>query len=250
MTKRMALTLMAGMFLGCTVLAAVADEFEAIEKKLQAGWEKQKSITAKMQMTSHMEMGTAVMDGKGDGSFEYLRQGEKVFSRLEMNNAMTQKMGDQETKTQQTVLTIIDGEYAYTLTDMMGQKMAMKTNIDPKMTNNPGAMFEEFRQNYELKLLPEETLDGQKTFVIEATPKDKAQNPMMSRMVFYFLQDTGFMVKIVAYGVDGKPVQTVLYTDIKFNVDIAPNRFVFKAPEGVQIMDQTGKTPQPSGAKP
>jgi outer membrane lipoprotein-sorting protein len=44
---------------------------------------------------------------------------------------------------------------------------------------------------------------------------------------------------MVANGPDGKPMTTMTYTDIKINPDIPADRFVFKAPEGVQVQDMS-----------
>jgi outer membrane lipoprotein-sorting protein len=59
----------------------------------------------------------------------------------------------------------------------------------------------------------------------------------------YYSQEHGVPVKSVMYGPDGKPITTMTFSDYKFDVKIDPQRFVFKAPEGVQVIDQTAQQP-------
>jgi outer membrane lipoprotein-sorting protein len=40
------------------------------------------------------------------------------------------------------------------------------------------------------------------------------------------------------------------YTDVKVNEDISPERFVFKAPEGVTVQDMDAPTPPPAPDNP
>jgi len=242
MTKRVGLVLMTGMVFGFCSLAAAGDDLKTVEKKIIGQWEKHKSMTAKFTMVSHMEMSGMVMDSKAEGPFEVMKKGGQCLARQEMKIITTQKFGDQESKTEQEVLLVVDGEFAYTLTDMAGQKMATKAKIDPQMTGDPKATFEWLRKDHELKLLPEETIDGNKVYVIEAKPKEKP-SAGYGKSVYYYQQENGVLVKMVGHGVDGKPQMTMTFTDIKLDVDIKPERFVFKAPPGVQVIDQTGATP-------
>ncbi len=242
MMRRVALMLLTGMVFGFCSLAAAEDDLKTVEKKVIDSWMKHKSMTGKFTMVSHTEMSGMVIDGKAEGTFEIMRKGDKYFARQEMTNVMTQKSGDQETKMEQQMLSIVDGEHAYMLNDMGGQKMATKSKIDPKMTGDPKATFEWLREDHELKLLPEETIEGEKAYAIEAKPKEKTPiGP--TKYIYYFQQSNGFMVKMVAYGPDDKPQTTMTHTDIKLDVDINPDRFVFKAPPGVQVIDQTGTMP-------
>ena len=237
MNKRMGLVLVAVLFLGFSMSAAVADDLQALEKKITAGWDKHKSMTAKMTMTLHMGN-----HATGAGTFEVLNKGGKVLSRMEMKVEMVHKAGDQEMRMEQRITSIVDGEYTYMVMDMMGQKTAMKMNIDPEKSADPKSMFASLRKTTELKLLPDETIDGKKVHVLEATPKEVSAVPI-AKEIYYFQQEAGILVKLISYGADGKPIQTMSITDVKFDIDIDPQRFVFKAPPGVQVIDQTGTTP-------
>jgi outer membrane lipoprotein-sorting protein len=253
MSRFTRLVALATLGIGCAS-AVLADDLEGVQKKISAAWEKQKSMTAKVTLATHMEMGTMVIDGSGEGTIEFMRQADKIYSRNDIKSTTTQKMGDKDQKTEQSMLNIIDGEYMYSLTEMAGQKSANKSKIDAKMAGEPKAMFEELGKEYDFKLLPDEEVNGAKTYVIEANPKQK--NPMGGgRMVLNFLQDSGFVVKLAIFGEAEKPITTITYSDLKMDVKIDPDHFKFKAPEGVEVVDQTqvaapGSAPASAPAKP
>jgi outer membrane lipoprotein-sorting protein len=222
------------------VAAAGAADLESAEKQIIANWKKHKSATGKLEMTMNMEMGPVSMEGKGQGTFEMMRKGDKYLSRVDITTNITQKMGENENKMEQKMLMVVDGENAYTVMESMGQTTATKSEIDATMGGDPEAMLKELADKNELKLLPEEKIGEHKMFVIEAKPKEGAGTPgTPSKMVIYFDQDNGFMTKMVMYGPEDKPITTVQYKDVKYDVDINPDDFKFKAPEGVEIIDTT-----------
>lgn len=226
-----------GLALAFGTAAALADDLETVEKKLVEAFRKHKSVTAKVTMTSRMEMPGMLMEMDGQGTLEMARRDDKSLVRMELKTTMNNKVGEEVTKMEQQTLTVVDGEAAYVLTDMMGQKTAMKSKIDPQMGGDPQALFANLRKDHTLKLLPEETLEGRKMYVIEGTPKEKPEvGP--AKQVYYFDQDSGFMAKFVMFNADGKPMTTMAYTDLKFDVSIDPDHFKFKAPPGVQVMEQ------------
>ena len=160
---------------------------------------------------------------------------------MESKSSGTTKIGDQaETKTETKTLMIADGEFCYTLSETAGQKMAMKMKLDPSKNNTSKEGFEQMHKDYNLKLLPDEKIDGKEVYVIEATPK-KAKPDTTEVSKFFYAQETGVLVKSVmeSKGEQSKSTITSLMSDVKPNADIKPERFVFKAPEGVMVMDMT-----------
>jgi len=237
---------------GFAALTATADELQTVEQKICTAWSKHKSIRAKLTTEMQMEQPGQKMESKGAGTYEMLRKGEKLLSRVDLKSTTTQKMGDQEMKIEQSVLVVVDGEYAYALSETSmefqgektpPQKTATKSAIDPQMSGDPKLLFEHFRKDHELKLLPEQTVSGRKSFAIEATPKDRSPDNPIRSMVMCFDAETGCMNRMVVNGPDGKPMQTTTYSDAEFNVDLDPQRFAFKAPEGVEMMDLTKGKP-------
>ncbi|MBU0717601.1 MAG: hypothetical protein KJ749_05070 [Planctomycetes bacterium] len=213
---------------------ALADEtLESVEKKIVGNWTKLTSMSAK----TTTEMIHPSMSMKSEGTLEYLSQDGKELFRLEMK--VDQEMAGQ--KTQGTITSVADGEFVYNVTDMMGQTMAIKQKGD-SFQNFPGGrqMFDNLREKNTLQLLPDEKLGDQVTYVIEVKPKEASPSPM-ARMKLFFAKDTGMVVKMMAFDSGEQPMMTATYHDVTLNPKISPDRFVFTAPEGVQVMDMTGR---------
>jgi outer membrane lipoprotein-sorting protein len=247
MTRRVGLLLVVGVVCAFAVHAVRAEDLPAVEKQIADAWAKHHSMTAKINMTTSMDAGDSKVEGKGEGMMEFMRKGDKLYLRQELKNTMSQP-GAPDSKMAHSMLIVVDGEHAWQLSEMMGQKTAVKTNIDPRMMAEPKAFFAELSKDNELKLLPDETVDGKKCYVIEVAPKEKSAGGMF-KTIYYFDRDSGFVVKTVMVTADNKPTMTSIYSDIKYDTDIPMDRFVFKAPPGIDVQDMT-KTELPKGETP
>lgn len=227
--------------LGCALSARAAETLESVEKKIGEQTAKYKSLQYSMHMAS--EGGGMAPKSTMDGQFQGMRKGDKSVSRMETKSRMTMKMGDQEQTQEYASVMVNDGEFMYTLTDAGGRKMAMKMKPDAKMAGgdplNSEAAFKAMSKDFNLKLLPDQTIDGKEAWAIEATSKDKNPNNPLSRMVTCYDKKTGLPLKSVGYDKDGKVINTMTVSDVKVNGDIPADRFVFKAPPGVEVMDMS-----------
>ena len=220
-----------------------AQSLDDVEKKLVEAHSKLKSYTSKTKTTQSFDMGGGnKMSSDYGGTVEWKRDGDKTKFRTEMKGTTVQNMGGTENKMDVSVLMISDGDALYTLSEQMGQKMATKQKPDTAMTGDPSKLFEKIKAENNVKVVGDEKVDGMATIVLEVIPKNVDQNPV-AKSLMYFAKDTGINVKIVGKDKDGKDVFTNTSSDIKMNVDLAADRFVFKAPEGVEVMDMTGQTP-------
>ena len=220
---------------------ALADEkLDAVEKEIVQKWKDIKSMTAKMNMNAESEQGGAQRKTTMACTIEYLRQGDKMLSRLDGEMKNSYKMGDNEQSMTIPTMTISDGEIEHTLMEREGQKMCVKTKAQANSVTGE-AMFKFLREHYDLSLASDEEIDGDKCWVVEAKPKATARPGEPAKTCYYFRQKDGATVRIVAYDADGKPAMTTNFTDIKLNVDLDPKRFEFKLPEGVREMDMTNR---------
>jgi outer membrane lipoprotein-sorting protein len=104
------------------------------------------------------------------------------------------------------------------------------------------------RDAEKVTVLPEQTIDGKRVYVISVQCKRKG-----SLFLYYFLQDDGAVIKTEEYlsdskttGVPGRWIRHE-YKNIKFDIDIDPECFVFEPPEGVEVIDMTGYTESAGG---
>ena len=217
------------------------ETLESVEKKIVEQWEKHRSVSAEFALTQKMEMGGAKIGSTTKGTYEHLKDGDRQLYRMDMTTNTVQDFGGQTMKSSSKAMVIDDGEFQYVLTEVqqMPEPMAVKTKSDPtKVGGSVKAMFDSLRKEYDLKLMPDKTVDGESVYVIQGIPK--ATGPASwAKSIYHFRKDVGMPVKMVYLDKDGKVVQTLTYTDIKLNPKIDRDRFVFKAPEGVQVMDMT-----------
>ncbi|NOS99582.1 MAG: hypothetical protein HOP29_03040 [Phycisphaerales bacterium] len=213
--------------------ARAADSIEDIGKKITAAMEKLKSFSAKSKTVTEMKQEGFSMISSMDGTMEMLHEGENWLMRSETKAVMESEMGGNKTKQESTGLMINDGEFSYTLSDTGGMKSAYKNKMQ-KMDTDP---FKSWHDSAELKVLPDETIDGNAAWVIEALPKGDAMG--QGKSVIYYHKDSGQMLKMVVFAPDGTPMTTTTMSDIKLNPSIAKDRFVFKAPEGVTVQDMS-----------
>lgn len=219
---------------------ASAQTLEEVEDKLIAASEKLKSFTADMRMEMDMTTAGMTMKTTTTGTTEFMRDGDKVYSRSEMVSSMTMVMSGQETKTDSKILSIMDGEFSYVLTEQMGQQTAMKSKIDPKQTGfGYKGMFKDYGASGTVALAASESVDGQDCYVIEVTPAQAG--PQSGPTKFYFSKDNAMMLKMVTMDAAGKPFSTMTMTNAKINPGLDVSRFKFTLPAGVQLMDMTNQ---------
>ena len=214
------------------------DSLEAIAKRLEEVGSKLKSMSATQIVEVQSESADFKMVSHTSGKYEYMRKGDTTMWRLESETTSVSTVAGKDVKMEQKMTMVCDGKFNYTVSEMMGQKTAMKSAIQKNITSVAGkGFFETLRKDNTLKLLPEDKADGKAAYVIEAVPKSKGPEMSISRTHYFMLKESGIVAKTVMFDAQGKPMTTVLMTNLKINPEIPGERFVFKAPEGVQLMD-------------
>lgn len=219
-----------------TIPAMAADTIESVKKAWIEQVDKTKSVTFKMTSKSEIEMGAMKTKMDSEGNMEMERKDGKVKFRSEMKMKTSQGSDPaQDSK----MLSVCDGEFIYILNDMPQMKSAMKQKADKNMATLGKEQWESLEKDNDLKLLPDEKVDGKDCWVIEATPKKKASPDDKSKVQMWYGKDSGLSLKSTSYDAAGKQTSVTTITDVKLNVDIPADHFVFKAPEGVQVIDMT-----------
>ncbi len=231
---RRALTLAA---LGLLLVAPVrADTLEAVEKKLAEQSRKMTSLSMKMKTVSDVSGEGFKSKTTMDGTYEYMMDGKKTLTRIDVATKTQMDLGGAQQNIDAKSLSISDGDVMWVLSEQSGQKMVSKMKADDKQVTN---WREDMKEWYNLKLLPDETVDGKPCYVIEMTPKKSPTAAAEYRTVQYYQKDTCVVVKAVSYGADRKPVSTTTYSEIKINPKLDKSRFKFTPPAGVPVMDMT-----------
>lgn len=237
-----------GVIAVCSLSApALAESVDDAIKKLDESFAKLKSFTMKMQMEQKSEGNRT--DAKG--TMEFARKDGKDFSRTDMDMTTEMKGEGMDLKMVMKSQQISDGQFSWSYIEYLdgpqkGMKQAFKNAYQGQMMS-----AKSLKEMGELKLLPDEKVDGADCYVIEAAMKHAPGTTQVN----YFRKADGIAAKAVT-NKDGKPIGTMTMTDIKINADIPADRFVFKAPEGVQVQDMTNPSapstpvPAPTPDKP
>ena len=214
--------------------AALGEDFDSVEKSIVKANKKTKSLSATNKSKMNTDNEGYKFSQEMEGPMEWRRDGEKFKMRMESTSSTTTETGGKVTKSKSTSLMIDDGEFMYSYTNMDGQKSATKSKSTGAWDQNP---FEAWRKMWDFKLLSDESVDGASCYVIEFLAK--SGSPMSGKMVLHYRKDCGLNVKTVIYDKDGKVTMTSTSTDVKVNPSLGDDRFVFKAPAGVEVVDMT-----------
>lgn len=216
------------------VSTAVAGEsIEQLSKRIAAASAKLKSFSVKSKTVIEVNQEGFSMRSTTETTTEMLRKGKNFMTRSESTSLSETTFGGNTTKQESTTLMISDGEFTYSLSDMAGTKKAYKT----KAADSDTDPLELLSKTNELKVLPDASVDGHAVWVIEAKPK--SETPTQGKTIMSFHKESGQMIKMVAYALDGKPMTTTTSSDIKVNPKLSADRFVFTAPAGVEVIDRS-----------
>jgi outer membrane lipoprotein-sorting protein len=213
------------------------DTLESVVKRLEQKSKEIRTLTATvtMQKDGVTERGTYKAESRG--RYEFARESGKILFRIELESVVRNVVEGKKRELKNTMLRIGDGEYAYKLLDVGGKRQAIKTRAGDILGPDPEVTFATLRKKYAMRLLADESLNGRAVYVIETKAQGDSADGSATQL--YFAKDTGTMLKMVNRSEEGRHNHTIEYTDIKLNPKIAPSRFVFKAPEGVELVDHT-----------
>ncbi len=214
-----------------------ADTLESVEKTIVERSRSVSSLQFDMKTVADYSTAQFGFTQTSQGRYEYLKKGDKMLYRIESEDRAVTKTGDTE-KTSNVVTTIVfDGKFLYSLRDTDGKKSATKQKAPNSGWFADQAYFDTMKRSYDLKLLPDETVDGRPVYVIEARIKAAGAPPIST--IMYHDKETGLGIKTVTKNASGKVTSTSTFSNLKINPSISPNRFVFKLPPGVELVDLT-----------
>lgn len=224
-----------------SVITLGQDDPAKVEQEIIKNWQKHKSIIARVTMTGDRTARGQKITSRGQGTYEWLRKDDAVLVRLDVHRTVEVESGDQKKERSSHALTVFDGRYMYTYTEQAGTKKGVKAKLDPKLGADVRALFQALREQDELSLLPTERVADKDAHVIQAVPKKPRPDGLVYR--YYFSKADGVLLKTAVCDQDGNAVDTTTFTDIKFDLDIDPGRFVFQASPGVKVVDLTQQEP-------
>lgn len=240
MKPRVLLCLFAAVLALCPLLAPAAT-LEEIEAKVIEAFSKVKSMTADTSMAIPPDPQMPDANMNISGHIELLVDGD--VSKFAQNLAMKMEMGGQTQEMKMEML--CDGEFMYTINEGMGQKTATKTKIgDDESFPPPGSkmLLAFLKKQFTLEPQEDKDIDGQSCYVLQGLPND--ESPGMNKLLVYFSKESGLPLQMDMYQGENEKPAVMRYTNVKINPEISADKFVFKAPDGVEVMDLTKSTQQ------
>jgi len=200
-------------------------------------------------MEKKTESWSAVSGGKG--VLELLRKDGKTLFRFQVAIEGVHKGKEKETPLKQTLLMVADGENVSQLAESGENRGGRKSRIQPVQLAQMGGvsgkeLFDALHaSDLQLKLLPEEKVGDTDCFVLEAVTKNGA----LTRL-FYFSKELGCVIQFVERAERESRWASYTLSDVKPNVEVPEDRFVFTFPEGVEVVDMTGARRIPVDVRP
>jgi len=226
-----------------------ADELDAIEAKMKALWDGFTSMSYDSQTKADNSTDQFSYKMDSVGTIEMAKAADKKWKmRSDSKTTTVQKIaGQPETKSESTNQVVSDGEYMYSYTESMGVKNATKMKVPPQQETAGDSFFKTMRPMYDMKVLPDETVDGVACWAVEARNKQKEMANMP--MKFCISKDHGMMVLMETKDAAGKVTSLTTVKNVKVNPSLAADRFVFTPPAGVTVMDADAANAQAQQAQ-
>ncbi len=222
---------------GLTASTQGATLDEAIKQLVQAH-ARLKSYRASVKSKENLDFGDGnTLKTTITGQVEWLRDGDKMLFRADSEMHSMQKFNGVETPTHAEQTMVFDGEFFYTLANIMDEVQASKEKPKPLVGANARVILDNLKDEYDLKLLKDDKWGNAPCFVIEATPKKADESPHMARALYYFRKDTGTAVRTIGFDVKGNVTYSINHYDVERNPAVDPERFKFKLPDGVRMTD-------------
>ena len=227
--------------LACFPLLAGAATLEETEAKILEAFAKVKSMTADIAMELPQDPQMPLGKMSIAGTLTLVVEGDAAKYAQDLTMSMEAEGQKQEMKMDM----LYDGEFLYTVNEAMGQKNATKARAGKNQDFPPPGskmLLEFLKEDFNLSLADDKEIDGTSCYVLEGAPK--SSDTGMKKLIVYIGKEDGVPRQMDIYqdGLD-KPA-LMRYSNIKLNPEVSKDKFVFKAPEGVEVTDLTQAAPQ------
>ncbi len=219
----------------------VDERLAAVIAELTEKWDRVQSVSAKVQ-TEIPNVAGLPGDTKGNGTYDLLKKDGKTLIRFSLaNNIRYEKSEDTNIRTAEYLHFVHDGSALYFQSQQPKKmKKTTKSKYSPARVVQIGGaeLFRSLTENFNLKLAPDETVDGIPTYVIEATlvgQKWKARH--------YFDKATGIRVRQVEFDEQGKDSFFLSLSEINLTPQFSEGHFTYNLPEGFELIDETAAQP-------
>jgi outer membrane lipoprotein-sorting protein len=249
--RRLGLMCAVFMFLGTPVLAvdatsqparpATVDTVESVLRDVQEKYRRNTTVTGVIQTHVIATPPIGRVETRGRGKFELQRGPSKTHVRFELENAIVIESGGTVRQENRSQKVFSDGETVYQLRETdPGTFAAFKLLHKGVETFDVDIILRTLVLDNNLALRPEALVDGEAVYVIEAQPKLLDKGDEIVRRDLYFSKRTGLLMQRVGFNEAAREIERFQVRDVRIDVEIPADRFVFVPPPGVEVVDFTG----------
>lgn len=221
---------------------------EDVERQLAEKARQVRSVQYRLRESAQRKGELGLTRTHTEGSVEVQRDGELVRFRIELENELLTTVDGQEQQFQNAVESICDGRVVYTLQDQGGVRRAFRSRYTPQMNPlDPANMFAGLRKTFDLRLVGEGKVDERPAWIVDATLRLPDIEPIVKRRL-YLARDTGIVLRTVGYDVADEPIMESNVIGLKIDAPIDADRFVFRPPPGVEVIELDAPTSAPASA--
>lgn len=223
-------------------------KFEQLEKQFTEIMAPATSMSATVQIAAKLPQ--APFPITGSGTIDYMQTDGRLYLRAEGGS----------TAPPASLILAANGESLFLQIDAMGEKMIIKLPVTPEMTTqvNPAAAFSQLRGSFDVKSLPDEVLGGKDVWTFDLKPKAEvaASGPTpipmgnVARIKLWVEGESLSCIKTEAFNTEGESMFSYTLTNIRLDVPLAPEKFAYTPPEGVQVMDMSAMGAMGGGMMP
>lgn len=223
---------------------SLAVELDEAAEKLIEAQSKLKTYSANIKSTHNV---SKTMKYESEGHYDWMRSGDKILYNQEVHRTGTHDFDGEKMIVKEHRSVLCDGKNIYMINHENGN--VIKQNFDPESfeSMDTGFILDQLTARHsELTVVKEEKVEGHDCYVLEGVDswKDDEENeddPMITvtKWRYWFAKDIGMLIKEVGYDKKGTEAQVREYTNIKVNPDIKADRFAYKAPANVNLVDET-----------
>jgi outer membrane lipoprotein-sorting protein len=224
-------------FSGTATALPTIDELLAKMQKNMAGIT---TFEADLKMTA--AQGDRKMISNGHIVSKNIMKDDKTIEKTLMNYKMSMEMGQ---GMKMDMLMVNDGEFVWTEMkgSMMPQVMVTKAKSTKAMgERDPLDNVKKMWDTWDLKVTGEDTLDGQKMWVLEGTlkegktPAGKMQQ-QGTKVKMWLGQDDNFTHRFIVYDDKGNELGDTTFSNVKLNGKVDDGLFKYTPPAGAKVID-------------
>jgi outer membrane lipoprotein-sorting protein len=224
---------------GATGAAVHASDLETVEKDIREKYDQITAFETVVTTISATHIPNGGNEVKGKGKLLVVKDGERLSYSLKIKATIVANPQGEPKMIESYTEIVSSGDEVYEYIEQMGNQRVTITRYLPNDIPHVKQLLDQVHLTHDLKVVTEQTTDGQEVYVLEGTAKSPGTRP--SRIVMHFAKDTGLLIKKDTFSDNPQSTSTVIYSHIETNLEVPAEKFKFIMPAGASVHDRTNE---------